>query len=79
MKVKRSFDGWTLLPENNKDRQMIREIWNYMYPKLQIKRLGKNPKLVLHWALRRHPCKGMVRTITVYVYSGVEKKDEKKS
>ena len=77
MKVEKHFDGWTLLPENRKDRQMIRELWNYLHPRSKIKRLGKNPKIVLRCALRRHLFKGMIRTISVYLYKGEERNDRK--
>ena len=66
MKAKRVFDGWKLIPENRKDKQMIRELWNHIHPNLQIKRLkwkGQfTPKIVL--SIHKE------NRIRVYVYSG---------
>jgi len=66
MRVRKVFDGWELIPENRKDRQMIRELWNHTHPKLQIRRLNFKgnftPKIVL--SLKKE------RGIRVFVYSG---------
>ncbi|RLC82931.1 MAG: hypothetical protein DRI61_00915 [Chloroflexi bacterium] len=71
MKVKKVFDGWELYPENRKDRQMIRELWNHVHPELQIRRLGKKPKISLHLGSFCCPhFKIKINRIKVFVYSG---------
>ena len=66
MKVREVFDGWELIPENRKDKKMIRELWNHIHPNLQIRRLNWKgqftPKIVL--SIREKD------RIRVYVYSG---------
>jgi len=70
MKAKKVFDGWELIPENRKDKQMIRELWNHMHPNLQIRRLNFKgglftPKIVLAMSEENG-----IRVIKVFVYSG---------
>jgi len=66
MKAKKVFDGWKLIPENRKDKQMIRELWNHTHPKLQIKRLNFKglctPRIILSLVKE-----GQIR---VFIYSG---------
>jgi len=47
MRVKKVYDGYELYPQNNKDKQMIKDLWNKTHPTLPpIKKLAHTGRVV---------------------------------